>query len=83
MNKAKVVEEHQVLVSQVDGTPFAIVERDNEVRVVIGQMLATEINFESKAKAEEYINEKPWPLIMSLAYFISKHHGELTKEQNE
>lgn len=54
----------------IEYTPFAAVKQENTWRIVIGNMIAAPHEFASKEIAEEYVEEKPWELLWTMAIWI-------------
>lgn len=54
----------------IENTPFAAVKQEETWRVVIGNMIATPYEFESKEAAENYVKEKPWELIWTTTIWV-------------
>ena len=54
----------------VENSPFALVVQENMWKIVLGNMIATPYEFASKEAAEEYIKEKPWELLWTMAIWI-------------
>lgn len=54
----------------IENTPFAAVKPEKMWKVVIGNMIATPYEFESKEAAENYVKEKPWELLWTMAVWI-------------
>lgn len=67
-NSKKLFEHHTV-----EGTPFVILEQDRNFKILIGQQLASNTIFDSKEKAEEYINEKPWELLLTVMVCVKQN----------
>ena len=73
LNKLKkVLENDKYEVYQLGETPFSIVSFKNEerVRIAIGMKVASLKDFSSITEALKYIKEKPWELVISIAYSI-------------
>lgn len=54
----------------IENTPFALVVQENMWRIVLGNMIATPYEFVSKKAAEEYVKEKPWELLWTMAIWV-------------
>lgn len=54
----------------VDGTPFAIVKREEKYVIVLGVDIISARKFNTIEEAEAYIKEKPWPLLWATAMWI-------------
>lgn len=67
----------------IENTPFAIVKQGEAWKIVIGNMIATPYEFVSKEAAEDYINEKPWELIWTMAAWIVNNQSKFKFEPEE
>ena len=67
----------------IENTPFAIVKQEEAWKIVIGNMIATPYEFVSKEAAEDYINEKPWELIWTMAAWIVNNQSKFKFEPEE
>ena len=54
----------------IGNTPFAAVKPEKMWKIVLGNMIATPYEFESKEAAEEYVKEKPWELLWTMAVWV-------------
>lgn len=54
----------------IENTPFAAVKQEETWKIVIGNMIATPYEFESKEAAEDYIKEKPWELLWTMTVWV-------------
>lgn len=54
----------------VDGTPFAIVKREEKYVIVLGVDIISPRKFNTIEEAEVYIKEKPWPLLWATTMWI-------------
>ena len=57
---------------EVNGTPFTLVEKDNEVLITIGNQVCDPNVFKDKAEAKKYINKKSWLLIATTAMILAE-----------
>ena len=57
---------------EVNGTPFTLVEKDNEVLITIGNQVCDPNVFKNKAEAKKHINKKPWLLIATTAMILAE-----------
>ena len=69
------------LVNYVEGTPFAIVESENDFKIVMGQDVV-QIGFKTQEEAEAYIAEKPWHLIMTASAIYQEFLKKIAKDEN-
>lgn len=68
----KNVKEQKQTIKQVEETPFALVTKDGETKIIMGNYLMSNKVFESEEKAIEYINEKPWELMTPMVGIIAE-----------
>ena len=54
----------------IENTPFAAVKQEKTWKIVIGNMIATPYEFESKEAAEDYVKEKPWELLWTMTVWV-------------
>lgn len=54
----------------IENTPFAAVKQEETWKIVIGNMIATPYEFVSKEAAEDYVKEKPWELLWTMAVWV-------------
>lgn len=54
----------------IENTPFAVVKQEETWKIVIGNMIASPYEFESKEAAEVYVKERPWELIWTMTAWI-------------
>lgn len=57
---------------RVEETPFSLGVTENETLIFIGNFLVTDKKFKSEKEATEYIEEKPWELILTTLYVLLK-----------
>ena len=57
---------------EVNGTPFTLVEKDNEVLITIGNQVCDPNVFKDKAEAKKHINKKSWLLIATTAMILAE-----------
>lgn len=67
----------------IDETPFAAVKQGDSWKIVIGNMIATPYDFESKEAAEDYTKEKPWELIWTTAIWIINNQEKFKIKKEE
>ena len=64
----------EAVVSELDTTEtFMIVNIEDKWRIGMNGRWMTKRTFNSKEEAQNYINEKPWDLIMNLAGTIAEY----------
>lgn len=54
----------------IENTPFAAVKQGETWKIVIGNMIATPHEFVSKEAAEDYVTEKTWELLWTMAVWV-------------
>lgn len=54
----------------IENTPFAAVKQEETWKIIIGNMIATPYEFASKKAAEDYVKEKPWELLWTMAVWV-------------
>ena len=52
------------IIKTVENTPFALVRNEKKVRIVFGDTIASDKTFNSEKEAIDYINEKPYELLI-------------------
>ena len=57
---------------EVKGTPFTLIEKDNEVLITIGNQVCDPNVFKNKTEAKKYINKKSWLLIATTAMILAE-----------
>lgn len=71
----------EVEVKEVEGTPFRIVRNKKEVSIVMGDQVVKK-GFESIKDAEEYIEKKPWELILIAGAIYSEFINKIRKDND-
>lgn len=67
----------------IEDTPFAAVRYKETWRIVIGNMIASPHEFESKEAAKDYAEEKPWELFWTMAVWVVKNQEKFNLETEE
>jgi len=67
----------------IENTPFAIVKQEEGWKIVIGNMIATPYDFVTKEAAEDYVKEKPWELIWTMAAWIVNNQSKFRFQTEE
>ena len=69
----------------VDETPFSIIQEDTtkKCRIAVGMQFVTDQEFEDLKKAENYIKEKPWELILNTVIILHNNIHKLEKEDEK
>lgn len=68
-------------VEQVGKTPFAILEQNEKVSILIGNQITSEKTFKEKKDAIRYIMSKPWELISAAICIYAEKVWEMKKLQ--
>ena len=71
----------EVEIKEVEGTPFRIVRNEKEVSIIMGDQVLKR-GFYKIEEAEEYINEKPWELILIAGAIYSEFITKIRKEND-
>lgn len=69
-------------VTDVVNTPFTIVELKNDIIIAMGKD-AVCTGFNSREDAENYINEKPWQLMLTAAAIYTNHINKIMDKKNK
>lgn len=67
----------------IERTPFATVKQKDGWKIVIGNMIASPLVFESKEKAREYVNEKHWELMWTMTIWVINNQDKFILETKE
>nr|QJB19716.1 MAG: hypothetical protein [Microvirus sp.] len=72
---------------KIEGSPFTAIKLENERwAIVMGDQLVSDQTFEDIDEASEFVESKPWSLIMAAAYiwvdYINKNINDLKQENN-
>lgn len=67
----------------IDKTPFVAVKQEDAWRIVIGNMVASPYKFESKEAVEDYIKEKPWELLWTVAIWVTNNREKFNFKTEE
>ena len=51
-------------ITEIENTPFGVFSKDGEHNVVMKNQIVSDKSFESKEEAIEWVNSKPWKLIL-------------------
>lgn len=71
----------------IEGSPFTAIQLENERwGLVMGDQLVSDQTFEDVDEAAEFVETRPWSLIMTAAYiyneFINKNINDLKPEED-
>lgn len=64
----------------IEYTPFATVKQKDGWKIVIGNMIASPLSFESKEEAKEYVEEKHWELLWTMTVWIINNQDKFIFE---
>ena len=67
----------------VPGTPFSIVSSGKSSRIAIGNQIISQEIFENEKLAKDYVEMKPWELLINGIGFIIEKTIEYKKLQDE
>jgi len=67
----------------VPGTPFSIVSSEKGSRIAIGNQIISQKIFENEKLAKDYVEMKPWELLINGIGFIIEKTIEYKKLQDE
>lgn len=67
----------------IENTPFAAVKQGEIWRIVIGNMIASPIEFVSEEAAEDYIKERPWELIWTMTAWVVNNQSKFKFQTEE
>ena len=71
------------LVKKIPDTPFTLVTREHDVMITIGQDVV-KTGFANQKEAEDYIEAKPWELILTATAIYTMYIQEIkTTKKNE
>lgn len=62
---------------------FLIVNVEDWYRIALGEHWVTKTKFKTPEEAQEYINQKPWELLMNMAAVMAKYVINETNNQNK
>lgn len=62
----------------VDNSPFAVVKQGNVWKIVIGNLIASPHDFETKEAAAEYVREKHWETIWVMVVWLISNQSKFT-----
>lgn len=68
---------------EIKGTPFTGIYRHNKWIIVMGDEIASPKEFENVEEMKEYIDTKPWSLLMVSAAIFNKITNKKIKENEK
>ena len=69
-------------VYKIDDSPFGILERDNDFKIILGNEIVSSKVFYSLEDAKGYISGYCWDVIFSVIYSLVKNFDKI-KEEHE
>ena len=69
-------------VYKIDDSPFGILERDNEFKIILGNEIVSSNVFDSFEHANSYISGYCWDVIFSAIYSLVKNFDKLKEHEN-
>lgn len=82
-NSAKVDNVETTQVHTMENCPIAILEKDDNCQIIIGNNIISEKVFRSVKDAKKYVSKKPWEIITALMCFIVESFNNYQNEQKE
>lgn len=81
----KVVENDNIEIQEIIGTPFnVLLHKETKIwNIIIGNNIVSRKEFNSKEKAYNYINEKPWELITNIIFLSIEQFNKLNIKKND
>ena len=74
-------------VTEIENTPFGVFSKDGEHNIVMKNQIVSDKSFNSKEEAIEWVNSKPWKLILVAGFIYNEGVKEiknlLTKLEEE
>lgn len=70
-------------VHQIKDTLFSAIEHNGKFHITLGNNIVSEKKFNSFNQAVDYVNSKPWELILSLNCFIVEKFNSYQNEQKQ
>ena len=71
----------EVKYTPIQKTPFTLMGDKNGVKILIGNQVASKINFQNEEVAIRYINSKPYDLISVMGMILAEKIYEIKNEQ--
>lgn len=69
-------------ITNVENSPFTIVKLEHDIIIAMGKD-AVCTGFPSIEEAKEYINQKPWQLMLTAAAIYTNHINKLIDKKNK
>ena len=64
-------------VTEIENTPFGVFSKDGEHNVVMKNQIVSDKSFNSKEEAIEWVNSKPWKLILISSFIYNEGVKEI------
>ena len=64
-------------VTEIENTPFGVFSKDGEHNVVMKNQIVSDKSFDSKEEAIEWVNSKPWKLILIASFIYNEGVKEI------
>lgn len=69
-------------VHKLDDSPFSIIEKDNEFKIVLGNEIVSNTVFDSLEEATRYLSGYCWDVIFSAIYSLIKNYNKIKEYEN-
>ena len=67
---------------RVEGTPFTLLTKNGETKIVIGNQLASADVYDNEEEALKRVNSSDWELVTSSIYYLIKNLKTLEENEN-
>lgn len=64
-------------VTEIKNTPFAVVSKNGEHNIIMKDQIVSDKSFDSKEEAIEWVNSKPWKLILISSFIYNESVREI------
>nr|QJB21224.1 MAG: hypothetical protein [Microvirus sp.] len=81
MTSIKKETKEDVKYTPIQKTPFTLMGNKDGVKILIGNQVASKINFNNEEEAIHYINSKPYDLLSVMAIILAEKIYEIKNEQ--
>lgn len=73
---------HLTIIEGIDDTPFSIIKREDRdtYDIAIGNNIIDETDFTDDEEVKNYINSKPWKLIINATIVMQDYYKEMDKQ---
>lgn len=83
VNNSNYSERQEVEYVEIHGTPFILARVTGHWKITLGYDVVSPKRFDTKEEAEEYVNQKPWELILVAGHIYNKRIEAFLKERNK